>query len=167
MRYFLKYVLAVLVLISPGIVNAKGTYMTIQATVESFEVVGDSLEIVFSGTMSHVSGNGTKGDQWGLSARVTKTKLVIPIRGHAYFFTEDGGKMQTQNLDDDFDLGSTVYGRKGHQVWITAYSPVIHFSETITQITCPSVALSIMKDTMSDTRVSTAFEEAKNDESDS
>lgn len=151
MKKLLKCTLASVLLISPGILQAKGSHMTIQATVQSFTVVGESLEIVFSGTMSHVSGDGSNEDQWGFSARVKETKLVIPNRQLAYFFTKGSEPLKTHNLKDDFEMGSKIYGRKGNVIFITAYSPVIHFEETITQITSGSVCLSILADTMSNT----------------
>lgn len=153
MKNSLRVALAFIVLLIPGIVQAKGSYMEIRATVESFSVVGDSLEVVFYGTMSHVSGNGTNGDQWGFSARVKKTKLVIPNRKMACFFTQGKEPMTTRNLKDDFEMGSKIYGRKGHQIWIAAYDPVIFFDDDISKITSGSVCFSIMDDTMSNTAI--------------
>ena len=67
---------AIVSFICSGAAHAKGAHMSIDAIVESIESVGDSLEIVFYGTMSHVSGDGPgNGDQWGFSARVKKTVL--------------------------------------------------------------------------------------------
>lgn len=158
MKNPINHLLVLLMLILPGIVHGKASHMDIQATIESFTAVGDSLEIVFSGTMSHVSGDGSSGDQWGFSARVKKTKLIIPNRNLAYFFTQGSKPMETHNLKDDFELGTKTYGRTGQRILITAYGPVIHFGEGISKITCGSVCLAIMSDTMSLTEVAKAPE---------
>jgi hypothetical protein len=152
MKKPLVHALAALVLAFPGVTNAKGSHMDIRATVWSFKAVGDSLEIVFSGTISHVSGDGPSEDDWGFSARVKKTKLIIPDRKLACFFTLGSGPMKTHNLKDDLELGSGIYGRTGRQIWIAAYSPEVHFEETIARIVSGSVCLAIMNETMSNTQ---------------
>ncbi len=133
-----------------GAADAKAAHMSIDAIVESMEWVGDSLEIVFYGTMSHVSGDGPgNGDQWGFSARVKKTKLIIPDAKRAYFFTTSkNGAMVTKNFKDDHELARKIYGQR-KPVWISAYGPVIHFGEGISKITSDSVTFSAMADTMS------------------
>lgn len=151
MKKLLTLALTFLILFMPSIVHGKGPKMEIHATVESFTVVGDSLEIVFSGTMHHVSGGGTNEDHWGFSARVKKTKLVIPDRKLAYFFTKGTEPMKTLNLKDDFALGSKIYGNKFQQIEITVYDPVVHFDESISKITAGSICLAILNDTMSQT----------------
>lgn len=163
MKKLLVHALASLVLVFTGVANAKGSHMEIQATVWSFKAVGDSLEIVFSGTISHVSGDGPSEDHWGFSARVKETKLVIPDRKLACFFTQGRSPMKTHNLKDDFELGSKIYGRTGQQIRIAAYSPVVHFDETIAKIVSGSVCLAIMKDTMSNTEPAPAPKKADGD----
>ena len=124
--------------------------MSINATVKSIELVGDSLEIVFNGTMSHVSGDGPgNGDQWGFTARVKQTKLIIPDAKLAYFFmTLKNGGMITKNFKDDLELARKIYGQR-KPVLISAYGPVIHFGEGISKVTSGSATFSAITDTMS------------------
>lgn len=71
--------------------------------------------------------------------------------------------MQTRNLKDDFELGSEIYGRTGQQIRIAAYSPAVHFDETIGKIVSGSVCLAIMNDTMSNKAPSPAPQKADGD----
>jgi hypothetical protein len=154
---------AIFSLIVSGAAHAKGAHMSINATVESIELVGDSLEIVFHGTISHVSGDGPgNGDQWGFAARVKQTKLIIPDAKLAYFFmTLKNGGMITKNFKDDLELARKIYGkRKLRLVLISAYGPVVHFGEGISKITSGSATFSLLADTMSNTVSIPAEQEA-------
>ncbi len=127
--------------------------MSIHGRVESFEVVGGTLEIVFSGNMFHASGNGPNdGDHWGFSARVARKKLIVRDAGSFYFFVIDDAKgEQVRNFKDDFEKAREIYAG-GHYVLISVYSPEIHFDKGISKVVAETATISMLADTMSNTR---------------
>lgn len=146
----MKWFLMLLALTAP--LHAKAPSLEIRAMVESIKVEKGAVEIAFSGTLSHVSGNGPGEDHWGFSARVKGTKLIVSNSRNVFFFTQDAnGRPVTHNFQQESELGTKIYGNPGRPIVIHAYSPAVHFDRSIERISAESVTLSILTDTMSGT----------------
>jgi hypothetical protein len=132
--------------------HAKGPSLEIQAWIKSIKVAENSVEIAFSGTLTHISGDGPGEDHWGFSARVKETKLIVSNSRNVHFFTQDAnGRPVAHNFQQEPELGAKIYGKPGHPIFIHAYSPVVHFDRSIERISAESVTLSLQTDTMSNT----------------